>query len=50
MAVMIFHMGSSKTWIIIIDAKQSCDQVMIREYDIEKLAFFAPNHENIYLM
>ena len=44
MAVMIFQMGSSKMWVITVDAKQGYHQVMDRECDIEKLAFFAPNH------
>ena len=44
MAVAIFQMRSSKIWIITVDAKQGYHQVMVREYDIEKLAFFAPNH------
>ena len=49
MAVTIFQMGSSKMWIITVDAKQVYHHVMVRKYDIEKLAFFAPKYKKIYI-
>ena len=45
MAVTIFQMGSSTMWIITVNAKQDYHQVMVRECDIDNLAFFSPNHK-----
>ena len=45
MAMTIFQMGSLKIWIITVDEKQGYHQVMVRECDIKKLAFFAPKHK-----
>ena len=45
MAVAIFQMGSSKMWMITVDTKQGFHQVKVRECDIDKLTFFAPNHK-----
>ena len=37
--------GSSKIWIISLDARQGYHQVAVRQSDREKLAFFAPNNQ-----
>ena len=39
MAVKISEIGSSKMWIITVDAKQGCHQISVRECDVEKLTF-----------
>ena len=44
-AVTIFEVGSSKMWSITVDAKQGCHQISLRECDVEKLAFFAPDNK-----
>ena len=36
-------------WIIIVDARQGYHQVKVRRFDIEKLAFFAPDDKNTVL-
>ena len=45
MAVTIFHTGANKMYIITVDAKQGYHQVKVRSCDVEKLAFFAPDHK-----
>ena len=45
MAVTIFQMSSSKMYIITVDVKQGYHQVKVWSCDVEKLAFFAPNHK-----
>ena len=47
MAVTIFCNGSGKCWIITVDAKQGYHQVKVRECDVKKFAFFAPNHKSM---
>ena len=32
-------------WIITMDAKQGYHQISLRKYDVEKLAFFAPDNK-----
>ena len=45
MVVTISQTGSSKLWIITVDAKKGYHQVTVRECDIEKLVFFVPDHK-----
>ena len=40
----MFDIGSGKLWIITVDTKQGYHQIMVREVDVDKLAFFAPDN------
>ena len=42
-AISIFQVGSCLIWIITVDARQGYHQVRVRQFDMEKLAFFAPD-------
>ena len=44
MAVTIFENESSKMYIITVDTKKGYHQVTVQECDVEKLVFFAPDH------
>ena len=41
--------GSNKLWIISLDARQVYQRISVRHVNREKLAFFAPDNQNIYL-
>ena len=44
-AIIIFQVGSCLIWIITIDAHQGYHQVLVRQVDREKLAFFSPDDQ-----
>ena len=44
-AITIFQIGSSGIYFVIMDTKQGCHHIAVREYDVEKLTFFGPDHK-----
>ena len=45
MAITIFQIGLAKLWVVNVDAKQGYYQVVLRDRDVDKLDFFAPNYK-----
>ena len=41
--------GFKKIWIVSLDARQVYHRISVRHVNREKLAFFAPDNQNIYL-